>query len=83
MHAFRQPRLRAQKQRESTTKLKVYCDSGDQKKLRTHSKRQNYALGFDSERLTRLCGQASHSGRSSLPIRLAMLGEKILPTARV
>src|SRR5258707_12339254 len=26
------------------------------KKLRTHSRRQKYAPGFDSERLTRLCG---------------------------
>ena len=26
------------------------------KKLRPHSRRQNYASGFDSERLTRLCG---------------------------
>src|SRR4029077_13786028 len=26
------------------------------KKLRTHSRRQNYSSGFDSERLTRLCG---------------------------
>jgi len=26
------------------------------KKLRTHSKRENYSLGFSSERLTRLCG---------------------------
>jgi hypothetical protein len=35
----------------------VYCESGEtSKKLRTHSKRKNYAPGFDSERLTRLFG---------------------------
>src|ERR1700756_340529 len=52
------------------------------KKLRTHSKRQNYALGFDSERLTRLCG-------TGVPFRPLFApnpscnvpGEKILPTA--
>ena len=44
--------------RESTHKRsKVYCESGEtSKKLRTHSKRENYAPGFDSERLTRLFG---------------------------
>src|SRR5436190_3724858 len=54
------------------------------KKLRTHSKRQNDALGFDSERLTRLCG-------TGVPFRPLFApnpscnvpGEKILPTARV
>src|SRR5256885_2661709 len=54
------------------------------KKLRTHSKRQKDALGFDSERLTRLCG-------TGVPFRPLFApnpscnvpGEKILPTARV
>src|SRR5258708_14996429 len=42
--------------RESTqTGSKVYCESGEtSKKLRTHSKRENYTPGFESERLTRL-----------------------------
>src|SRR5579859_7751826 len=54
------------------------------KKLRTHSKREKYAPGFDSERLTRLCG-------TGVPFRPLFApnpscnvpGVKILPTARV
>jgi hypothetical protein len=53
------------------------------KKLRTHPKRQNYSLGFDSERLTRLCGTGVPFRPlfSSIPSCIVP-EEKILPTAR-
>src|SRR6267378_2157671 len=54
------------------------------KKLRTHSKRQTYALGFDSERLTRLCGTGVPFRPLFAPIPSCNVpGEKILPTTRV
>src|SRR5215467_6083509 len=53
------------------------------KKLRTHSKRQTYALGFDSERLTRLCGTGVPFRPLFAPIPSCIVpGEKILPTTR-
>src|SRR6266403_1772743 len=53
------------------------------KKLRTHSKGQNYALGFDSERLTRLCGTGVPFRPLFAPIPSCNVpGVKILPTAR-
>src|SRR5262245_61850199 len=53
------------------------------KKLRTHSKRQNYSLGFDSERLTRLCGTGVPFRPLFAPIPSCNVpGVKILPTTR-
>src|SRR6516164_9800057 len=53
------------------------------KKLRTHPKRENYSLGFDSERLTRLCGTGVPFRPlfSSIP-SCTVPEEKILPTTR-
>src|SRR5215470_19477876 len=53
------------------------------KKLRTHSKKQTYTLGFDSERLTRLCGTGVPFRPLFAPIPSCIVpGVKTLPTAR-
>jgi len=50
----------------------VYCESGEtSKKLRTHSKRQNSALGIAMERLTRLSG-------TGVPYPAALLSQSVV-----
>src|SRR6267143_177035 len=50
------------------------------KKLRTHSKRENYSLGFSSERLTRLCGAGAPFRPLFCPIPSYFVpGPKIFP----
>src|SRR5882762_8764867 len=68
-------------QRESTqTGSKVYCESGEtSKKLRTHSKRENYAPGFDSERLTRLFGAGAPFRPLFCPIPSFLFRDRRIP----
>src|SRR6267143_3245887 len=46
------------------------------KKLRTHSKRENYSLGFIRRGLLGFAGLAPHSGRSSVPFRLTLFRDR-------
>src|SRR5258707_10627013 len=67
--------------RESTpTGSKVYCESGEtSKKLRTHSKRENYAPGFESERLTRLFGAGAPFRPLFCPIPSNLFRDRRIP----
>jgi len=67
--------------RESTqTGSKVYCESGEtSKKLRTHSKRENYAPGFESERLTRLFGAGAPFRPLFCPIPSYLFRDRRIP----
>src|SRR5271169_1636358 len=67
--------------RESTpTGSKVYCESGEtSKKLRTHSKRENYAPGFESERLTRLFGAGAPFRPLFCPIPSILFRDRRIP----
>src|SRR5258707_14481163 len=67
--------------RESTqTGSKVYCESGEtSKKLRTHSKRENYAPGFESERLTRLFGVGATFRPPFCPIPSYLFRDRRIP----
>jgi hypothetical protein len=58
----------------------VYCESGEtSKKLRTHSKRKNHALGFDSERLTRLFGAGAPFRPLFCPIPSNLFWDRRIP----
>src|ERR1700686_4602974 len=67
--------------RESTqTGSKVYCESGEtSKKLRTHSKRENYAPGFESERLTRVFGAGAPFRSLFCPIPSFLFRDRRIP----
>src|SRR5271166_5425705 len=74
-------RFARSKIRESTpTGVKVYCESGEtSKKLRTHSKRENYAPGFESERLTRLFGAGAPFRPLFCPIPSNLFRDRRIP----
>src|SRR5215472_7472124 len=74
-------RLARRKKRESTrTGSKVYCESGEtSKKLRTHSKRKNYAPGDESERLTRLFGAGAPFRPLFRPIPSNLFRDRRIP----
>jgi len=74
-------RFARHEKRESTqTGSKVYCESGEtSKKLRTHSKRENYAPGFESERLTRLFGAGAPFRPLFCPIPSILFRDRRIP----
>jgi hypothetical protein len=71
---------RAAKNARAHKGSKVYCESGEtSKKLRTHSKRENHALGFESERLTRLFGAGAPFRPLFRPIPSNMFRDRRIP----
>src|SRR5260221_7960496 len=72
--------LRAAQYARAHTGSKVYCESGEtSKKLRTHSKRENYAPGFESERLTRLFGAGAPFRPLFCPIPSFLFRDRRIP----